>query len=109
MLKTYSTTTSANKKDCIQTTIGIVGVKWSILIIKEMTSSPKRFCELEHSIPNITPRILSKRLSELENYKIIKLDYNNGRPVYSLTSKGHDLYPIIEQMIRWGQKYLTTN
>ena len=106
MITPNSTTSNLAKKDCILTTVSIVGLKWSVLIIKEMVNSPKRFCELEHAIPNITPRILSKRLNELESFKIIKFDLNNGRPLYSLTSKGLDLYPIIEQMVKWGQKYI---
>ena len=89
---------------CIASAMGVLGHKWTALILRDLLSGPKRFCELERSITKITPRILSQRLSDLETQGIIEIV--NGGP-YRLTSKGQDLMPIIRQMAAWGSKYPT--
>ena len=93
------------KRDCISKTLDIVGYKWSLLIIRELIDQPKRFCELEHSIDKITPKILSKRIDELSKREIINIYVENGRNIYELTQKGRDLLPVIHQMNKWGDKY----
>ena len=86
---------------CIASAMRVLGRKWSALILRDLHSGPKHFCELEHSIKKITPRVLSQRLNDLEAQNIIKLE--NGS--YLLTSKGIDLIPTLKQMASWGSKY----
>ncbi len=86
---------------CIASAMQVLGLKWSALILRDLNSGPKHFCEIEHTIANITPRILSQRLNDLEKLNIIV--QTDGR--YSLTSKGSDLIPTLIQMANWGSKY----
>ena len=88
---------------CIASTMGVLGSKWTALILRDLMEGPKHFCELEHSIDNITPRILSKRLRDLEQQGIIDAKRSEG--CYQLTAKGEDLMPILQQMASWGSKY----
>lgn len=86
----------------------IIGNKWTALILRDLFSGPKRFCELEKSVGNINPRTLSQRLDDLESHGIItKKSFNEVPPRidYTLTDKGRDLQPILEQMATWGTKY----
>jgi DNA-binding HxlR family transcriptional regulator len=56
---------------CIANAIEVLGHKWSALILKDLMSGPKHFCELERSVTKINPRILSQRLDYLEQQGII--------------------------------------
>jgi DNA-binding HxlR family transcriptional regulator len=86
----------------------IIGNKWTALILRDMFSGPKRFCELEKSVGHINPRTLSQRLDDLEAHGIIsKKSFAEVPPriEYTLTKKGRDLQPVLQQMASWGTKY----
>src|SRR5215207_7433845 len=89
------------KVGCIATAMRIIGNKWTALILRDMFEGPKRFCELERSVGSINPRTLSQRLHDLEDQGIITRESFAEVPPrtqYTLTSKGTDLHPILEQM-----------
>ena len=86
----------------------IIGNKWTALILRDLFTGPKRFCELERSVGNINPRTLSQRLDDLEQHGIVtRASFNEMPPRidYTLTQKGQDLLPILEQMAAWGNKH----
>jgi DNA-binding HxlR family transcriptional regulator len=96
------------KTGCIALASKIIGNKWTALILRDLSSGPKRFCELEDSVKYINPRTLSQRLDDLEEYAVItKQSFAEVPPrvEYTLTPKGNDLLPIIRQMASWGEKY----
>jgi DNA-binding HxlR family transcriptional regulator len=96
------------KVGCIAAAMEIIGNKWTALILRDLFSGPKRFCELEKSVGSINPRTLSQRLDSLEEHGIIsKQSFAEVPPriEYTLTSKGEDLLPILEQMAAWGTKH----
>lgn len=96
------------KVGCIASAMEIIGNKWTALILRDLFAGPKRFCELEKSVGNINPRTLSQRLDDLEAHGIItKKSYAEVPPrtEYTLTPKGQDLLPILQQMAAWGTKY----
>jgi len=108
-MKTLSVTpTIEPKAGCIAGAMEIIGNKWTALILRDLFSGPKRFCELEKSVGGINPRTLSQRLDDLEAHGIItKQSFAEVPPrtEYTLTKKGHDLLPILQQMATWGTKY----
>lgn len=96
------------KTGCIAAAMHIIGNKWTALILRDLFSGPKRFCELERSVGSINPRTLSQRLDDLEARGIIsRTSYAEVPPrtEYALTYKGQDLHPILKQMAAWGNKY----
>lgn len=98
------------KDGCIATAMQIIGAKWTALILRDLCESPKRFGELERSLAGVSPRTLSQRLDDLEYCGIIsKKSFSEAPPrtEYTLTSKGHDLVPVLQQMAAWGDKYYT--
>jgi len=109
-MKTETTSTPLEPHvGCIAATMKIIGNKWTALILRDLFTGQKRFCELEKSVGNINPRTLSQRLDDLENEGIIsKKSYAEVPPriEYSLTEKGHDLLPVLKQMAAWGTKHL---
>lgn len=108
MKSTTLPSTLEPKVGCIAGAMEIVGNKWTALILRDLTTGPKRFSELEKSVGNINPRTLSQRLDDLEKHHIVtKQSFAEVPPriEYTLTKKGHDLLPILKQMATWGEKY----
>ena len=100
------------KEGCIASAMEIIGNKWTALILRDLVAGPKRFSELEKSVGSINPRTLSQRLDDLEQHDIISkatTPDSPSRPEYSLTSKGEDLIPVLQQMAAWGTKYYQTS
>lgn len=96
------------KTGCIAGAMEIIGNKWTALILRDLCSGSKRFGELEKSVGSINPRTLSQRLDDLESHGIVtKTSYAEVPPriEYTLTQKGRDLQPVLEQMAAWGNKY----
>jgi DNA-binding HxlR family transcriptional regulator len=96
------------KVGCIASAMEIIGNKWTALILRDLAQCPKRFSELEKSVGNINPRTLSQRLDDLEKHGIItKKSFAEVPPriEYTLTQKGEDLVPVLQQMAAWGEKY----
>lgn len=96
------------KEGCIASAMKIIGNKWTALLLRDLYSGPRRFGELERSLAGISPRTLSQRLDDLEQCGIIlKKSYQETPPhtEYSLTEKGNDLVPVLQQMAAWGTKY----
>ena len=86
----------------------IIGNKWTALILRDLADDSRRFCELEKSVGSINPRTLSQRLDDLEAQGIITTQAFAEVPPrteYTLTSKGADLIPVLEQMAAWGEKH----
>ena len=109
IMKTSSDTPVIEKRvGCIAGAMEIIGNKWTALILRDLTTGPKRFTELEKSVGNINPRTLSQRLDDLEAHGIItKQTFAEVPPrsEYTLTDKGMDLMPVLRQMAEWGNKY----
>lgn len=96
------------KAGCIATAMEIIGNKWTALILRDLCSGSKRFSELEKLVGGINPRTLSQRLDDLESHNIITKETFNEMPprvTYTLTQKGRDLVPVLQQMAAWGDKY----
>ncbi len=91
-----------------ETTLVLIGNKWTVLLIEELFSGTRRFGELEKSLVGISPRTLSLRLASLEKAGIIKREVFPEVPPrveYRLTLLGRTLEPLIIQMKEWGSKF----
>ena len=93
----------------VATTVDLIGSKWTPLIVHDLSEGPRRFMQLEHACPGISPRTLSERLDMLERESIvIRRSYPESPPrvEYELTDKGQALLPIIDAMRRFGRTWL---
>src|SRR5260370_42681296 len=96
------------KEGCIASAMAIIVNKWPALILRALHDGSKRFGELERSLTGISPRTLSQRLGDLEHSGIVtKQTFHEAPPrtEYTLTQKGRDLAPVLQQMAAWGDKY----
>src|ERR671936_2887015 len=96
--------------DCpVVRTADIVCGKWTLLVIRDLAEGRCRFCELERSLEGISPRTLSLRLRALEDCGVVeRRTYPEVPPrvEYALTQKGEALVPLIEDMRRYGERWL---
>ncbi|MEG6586588.1 winged helix-turn-helix transcriptional regulator [Dendrosporobacter sp. 1207_IL3150] len=89
-------------------TLSIVGGKWKWLILYKLSESGVlRYGELKKVLPDITHKMLSQQLKELEAEQLIhREEYHQIPPKveYWVTPKGKTLLPILNQMSQWGEK-----
>jgi DNA-binding HxlR family transcriptional regulator len=88
--------------------IEIIGRRWTGAIIYSLISGPKRYSEFSDAIPDISSRLLTERLKELEEYSLIRREVSSDRPIqviYSLTKKGMALQPILADLGEWAAKW----
>ena len=100
-----------NASCSVAATADLIGSKWTPLIVHDLSEGPRRFTQLEHACPGISPRTLSERLDMLEREGIvIRRSYPESPPrvEYELTAKGRALLPIINAMRRFGRSWLVT-
>ena len=93
----------------IKTTLGVLGKKWTMLIIRDIgVYKITRFNRLLGSVGGITPRVLSIRLKELETKGFIERKEDKRSPVgaqWGLTEKGRDTLAILMQLVAFGSKW----
>jgi DNA-binding HxlR family transcriptional regulator len=87
--------------------LGVVGDRWSLLIVRDLLSKPKRFTDLLGYLGNITPKWLMLRLRELEKAGVIEREQGQDRREvwYKLTPAGQELRPVVESLRSWGLRY----
>lgn len=100
----------------VNMTVKYLTKKWTLLIILELYKGPdntRRFSELKESLEDITPKILSERLKELEEEGIVSKNVDTSSfPVkceYTLTESGLDLIEIVRSIKKWALTWKIDN
>jgi DNA-binding HxlR family transcriptional regulator len=98
-----------DESDCpIKTTLDVIGGKWKPLILFFLKTGTKRFSDLRRSVPDVTQKMLTDRLRELERDEIVHRQVYPQVPPkveYSLTAYGKTLAPVLEAMAAWGIRH----
>lgn len=92
----------------LKDTLNVVNGKWKLAVVCTLLSGKKRFSEIERTISDITPRMVSKELKELEINGVVRRNIKNTTPViveYELTPSGMRLYDVIVKMVEWGVQH----
>ncbi len=90
--------------------VELIGARWSGALIQVLMSGPCRYAELRAAVPDISDRMLSERLRELEAEGILTRTVVPDSPVrvdYELTDKGRALEPAIAALGKWAQRFVT--
>lgn len=88
-------------------TMNFIGGKWKTVVLWYLRRDKKRFSELKRHIPEITEKMLSLQLRELEKDGIVKRTVYPEVPPrveYELTEEGKTLLPMLEEMAAWGRR-----
>ncbi|MFF3345342.1 winged helix-turn-helix transcriptional regulator [Streptomyces sp. NPDC002779] len=90
----------------IDAAMDVIGGKWKVLILWELSVRPHRFGELRRGLPGVTEKVLAAQLRELEADGIVhREEYDEVPPrvEYSLTPKGVSLNTALEPLGDWGK------
>ncbi len=91
----------------LDVTMNYIGGKWKTVVIWYLRKDKKRFGELKKHIPDITEKMLSLTLRQLESDGLVERTVFAEVPPrveYSLTAHGKSLLPMVEEMAAWGRK-----
>lgn len=83
--------------------------RWVPLIVRELLGGSRRFTEIHRGVPRISPPLPTRRLRQLESAGVINRVEAEGRSGYMLTDAGTELYPIIQAMGVWGQRWVRSS
>ncbi|MDE5995202.1 MAG: helix-turn-helix transcriptional regulator [Oscillospiraceae bacterium] len=92
----------------VATTVGLIGNKWKLLIIRNLLMRPWRFNELQKNLDGISQKVLTDSLRSMEADGIItRTVYPEVPPrvEYALSELGQSLQPILDSMKAWGENY----
>lgn len=109
IIDTMKLTKEINHEECqVAKALAVLGGKWKLPLIKQLTNGTKRYNELFRELDGITQRMLTKQLRELEiDLVVTRKVYPEIPPKveYSLTEVGHALQPVIIELEKWGGKH----
>ena len=89
--------------------VELLGKRWTGAIVLALLGGSMRFSAISHAIPQMSDRLLSIRLKELEAFGIVAREVSDAAPVrveYELTSKGRALEPAISSLRAWACDWL---
>jgi DNA-binding HxlR family transcriptional regulator len=89
--------------------VELVGRRWTGAILRVLMDGPLRFSEIAQSVPELSDRLLSERMKELEARGIVERTVISGPPLrveYSLSKMGHELEPALSELQRWAKRWL---
>jgi DNA-binding HxlR family transcriptional regulator len=89
--------------------LDVVGERWTLLIVRDLLGAPRKFQDLEGSLPGIAPALLSERLKLMEEHRLITRRFYSEHPPraeYLLTDKGRELAVVVGALATWGARHL---
>ncbi len=92
----------------VETTLLLIGSKWKVLILRDLSPGKKRFGELKKSIGSVSQKVLTAQLREMEADGLLtRTVYPEVPPrvEYELTELGHTLKPVLDSLWSWGEDY----
>lgn len=96
----------------VEAALEVIGGKWKGVILYHLLADTIRFNELRRLMPEITQRMLTKQLREMEAAKLVSRKVYPEVPPkveYSMTEYGKTLAPVITALQIWGSKHLESN
>jgi DNA-binding HxlR family transcriptional regulator len=89
--------------------VELVGRRWTGAILRVLMDGPLRFSEIAAAIPELSDRLLSERMKELEARGIVQRSVIPGPPLrvrYELSQMGQELEPALSEIERWARRWL---
>jgi DNA-binding HxlR family transcriptional regulator len=89
--------------------VELVGRRWTGAILRVLMDGPLRFSEVAQAVPELSDRLLSERMKELEGRGIVDRKVYPGPPLrveYELSRMGRELQPALTEIERWARRWL---
>src|SRR5246127_697841 len=88
--------------------LDVVGDRWSLLLVRELTLGPRRYRDLATGLPGVPSHLLAARLKDLQAAGVVTrrtLPAPTDVTVYELTGAGRALQPALKELLDWGLRY----
>ena len=89
--------------------VELIGRRWTGAIIRALMAGRTHFNDIADEVPGMSPRLLSERLRELEQFSIVNRAVDAGPPVrvmYSLTKSGTELDTTVRALAAWAERWM---
>jgi DNA-binding HxlR family transcriptional regulator len=89
--------------------VELVGRRWTGAILRVLMDGPLRFSEIAQAVPELSDRLLSERMKELESRGMVERRVIPGPPLrveYELSRMGRELEPALSELQRWANRWL---
>jgi len=89
--------------------VELVGRRWTGAILRVLMDGALRFSEVAQAVPELSDRLLSERMKELERRGMVERRVISGPPLrveYSLSKMGRELEPALSELERWANRWL---
>ncbi len=89
--------------------VELVGRRWTGAILRVLMDGAFRFSEIAQAVPELSDRLLSERMKELERRGMVERRVISGPPLrveYSLSEMGRELEPALSELQRWANRWL---
>lgn len=96
----------------VETTLTLISSKWKVLIVRDLLAGTKRFGELQRSVGNVSQKVLTAQLREMEEDGLVDRKVYPEVPPrveYSLTELGRSLELVLSALWNWGETYKSKN
>jgi DNA-binding HxlR family transcriptional regulator len=90
--------------------VELIGRRWTGAILRVLMDGPLRFSEIAQAVPELSDRLLSERMKELEARGIVERTVIPGPPLrveYGLSEMGGELEPALSELQRWAKRWLS--
>ncbi len=87
----------------------VIGDRWTLLVVRDLLSGPRRFQDFLGTLPGIAPNILSARLKLMEEHGLIVREFYSDHPPraqYVLSEKGRELGMVVGALAAWGGRHV---
>lgn len=94
--------------NAVKDALYVLNGKWKLPLIVALSTGPKRFNDLQRTLGDITPKILSKELKELELNEFVERKVFSVEPItiiYELTPYSGSLGQVIDALQKWGKQH----
>jgi DNA-binding HxlR family transcriptional regulator len=91
--------------------VELIGRRWTGAILRVLMDGPLRFSQIGQAVPELSDRLLSERMKELESRGIVERTVIPGPPLrveYGLSPMGQELEPALSELQRWAARWLAT-
>ena len=93
--------------------VELIGRRWTGAIVAVLLDNgAMRFSEIAQAVPELSDRLLSERMKELEARGLVARHVEPGPPVrvtYELTAMGHELQPALDELRSWARQWLAAD
>lgn len=89
--------------------VELIGRRWAGVIVRALLGGTSRFSDIARAVPDLSDRLLSERLKELETAGVLERSVIPETPVrveYRLTEKGRALAPVVEAISVWADQWV---